>query len=279
MIRATCPGSEKLAAYLLGDLAEPELGAVAEHLDSCPDCAAEADRLEGMSDTVLAELRRIPARRPASVVESTETEVVRPGRGDSGGAMPEHWGEFRIVREIGRGGMGVVYEAYQGSLDRHVALKFLPEHGDLGRFRREARAAGRLHHTNIVPVFGVGEHAGRHYYAMQYIAGEGLDVRLQHRAARRGGAPAAYREAARIGVQVAQALAHAHEQGVIHRDIKPSNLLLDTEGVVWIADFGLAKGDDEGLTHTGDILGTLRYMAPERFRGEGMPVPTSTRWA
>ena len=102
------------------------------------------------------------------------------------GRMPsaaEDWGEFRIVREIGRGGMGVVCEAYQGSLNRHVALKFLPEHGDLARFRREARAAGRLHHTNIVPVFGVGEHQGRHFYVMQYIAGRGLDAVLKERAA------------------------------------------------------------------------------------------------
>ena len=96
-------------------------------------------------------------------------------------ASAENWGDFRIVREIGRGGMGVVYEAYQGSLNRHVAIKFLPAHGNPARFGREARAAGRLHHTNIVPVFGVGEYGGRAYYVMQYIAGRGLDAVLKDR--------------------------------------------------------------------------------------------------
>jgi eukaryotic-like serine/threonine-protein kinase len=193
------------------------------------------------------------------------------------GEMPrvtEPWGEFRIVREIARGGMGVVCEAYQGSLNRHVALKFLPEHGNLSRFRREAQAAGRLHHTNIVPVFGVGEHQGRHFYVMQYIAGRGLDIVSREQTADAGNsgrtlARLRAREAARIGAQVAGALAYAHGQGVIHRDIKPSNLLLDEQGTVWITDFGLAKADDqENLTLSGDILGTLRYMPPEAFEGK-----------
>ena len=167
--------------------------------------------------------------------------------------------------------MGVVCEAFQGSLNRHVALKFLPDHGDLARFRREARAAGRLHHTNIVPVFGVGEQQGRHFYVMQYIAGRGLDAVLRDRA---GGSAGRFddHEAARIGVQIAEALAYAHAQGVIHRDIKPSNLLLDEQGTVWVTDFGLAhdSSDTFTLTQTGEFLGTLRYRgagAAERPRG------------
>jgi eukaryotic-like serine/threonine-protein kinase len=271
----------------------------------------------------------------------------------------EQLGEYRILREVGRGGMGVVYEAEQQSLGRHVALKVLPTHGLLNptfleRFRREAKAAARLHHTNIVPVFGVGEcqagDAGTpvHYYAMQFIRGEGLDKvlhdlrRLRHvrQAMGENGAPAAtlaegsiagsllngqfgvgpaipddapplacrtdcpsvlqpeqtsaptsaiesvpgsglstassvadyYRSVARIGLQVADALAYAHRQGVLHRDVKPSNLLLDTQGIVWITDFGLAKTDGaDELTHTGDIVGTVRFMAPERFDGRSLP--------
>jgi WD40 repeat protein/serine/threonine protein kinase len=245
--------------------------------------------------------------------------------------------------------MGIVYEALQVSLGRHVALKVLPFHrhmpdNQLERFRREARAAARLHHTNIVPVFGVGECESVHFYAMQFIRGQNLDSVLRELRRLRdssgsplgddaGGSPDVsltiaqelvsgrlssappnfqpaandgqaipsaaahataihgqrvesapptssshsdlgsdlhyYRSVARIGVQVAEALAYAHAHGVLHRDIKPSNILLDTQGTAWITDFGLAKveGLDE-LTSQGDIVGTLRYMPPERFRGQ-----------
>ena len=115
---------------------------------------------------------------------------------------------------------------------------------------------------------------------MQYIAGRSLDQVLKERAATGGTCGFDYREAARIGVQVAEALAHAHAQGVIHRDIKPSNLLLDEQGTVWVTDFGLAHdaSDTATLTHTGDLLGTLRYVAPERFTAEAMRGPISTGW-
>ncbi|HEX3450324.1 MAG TPA: protein kinase, partial [Isosphaeraceae bacterium] len=231
-------------------------------------------------------------------------------------------GEFRILRKIGAGGMGLVYEAVQESLGRHVALKVLTVQRDriyLERFRREARTAARLHHTNIVPVFAVGETAGIHYYVMQFIHGQGLDTVLRAvrvlrtpetdaasdsstaatsvakslhdgnfvRAMTEGGEPSVvvtsdasggdlpirsellyYREVARLGAQAAEALAYAHSQGVLHRDVKPSNLLLDTHGTLWITDFGLAKADDsDDLTKTGDLVGTLRYMPPERIRG------------
>jgi WD40 repeat protein len=248
--------------------------------------------------------------------------------------------------------MGVVYEAEQESLGRRVALKVLARREEQGtrllaRFRRESRAAARLHHSNIVPVFEVGEDGGVCFYSMQFIQGQALDEVLKelvhlraasagtvplpvggtgsvasslwnvpldaalqqtppdpwrladlpragaapgdealadaaigplHRAAERppsselsaaGSNFRLYcRNVARIGRQVAEALAYAHARGVIHRDIKPSNLLLDAAGVVWVTDFGLAKTEDHALTQAGDILGTIRYMAPERFRGE-----------
>jgi WD40 repeat protein/serine/threonine protein kinase len=287
-------------------------------------------------------------------------------------------GDYEILREVGRGGMGIVYEARQLSLGRHVAIKVLASHAlldprKLGRFEREARSAAKLHHTNIVPVYGVGEQEGLHYYVMQFIQGVSLDgvldelrrlrqpgakpapspgavpgrpspvaphvsaVHLAHRLlsgdVRRPepasdltvapGQPAAakdeggrmkdegrqqdassssfilhpsslssgpihlpgrsegstlgesgrqyWQSVARVGLQVADALAHASSQGVLHRDIKPSNLLLDDTGNVWVTDFGLAKADTDidNLTHTGDIVGTLRFMAPERFNGQG----------
>lgn len=242
-------------------------------------------------------------------------------------------GDYRILREVGRGGMGVVYEAEQVSLGRHVALKVLPNKTLLDarhkrRFEREAKAAAKLHHTNIVPVFGVGEHEGLPYYVMQFIQGLGLNTVLEElrqlknakstssaeavsavaqslltgrfagsatvdmppsdssnskptarssssavlpgqSGADKSSKPLTYwQSVAHIGVQVANALEHAHQQGILHRDIKPSNLLLDARGVVWVADFGLAKVDDQdNLTNTGDILGTLRYMPPEAFEG------------
>jgi WD40 repeat protein/serine/threonine protein kinase len=296
----------------------------------------------------------------------------------SSGPPPERLGDYRILREVGRGGMGIVYEAEQEALGRRVALKVLPlttatEAMHLQRFRREARSAARLHHTNIVPVFDVGEHQGIHYYAMQFIQGQALDAvllevkRLSGRTGLSGAAsPAAtgdeppsnltcalagglltgqfraedlaaggqgfqppdlagtgpgrpeaadtagaaalpvvsrspdratppesntppsdvlrsqsefsaesdfhyYRSVARVGLQVAEALAFAHGQKVLHRDIKPSNLLLDLQGTVWVTDFGLAKGEGDDLTRTGDVVGTLRYMAPERFNGVSDP--------
>src|SRR5262245_21716884 len=223
--------------------------------------------------------------------------------------------QFRIVREVGRGGMGVVYEAMELSLGRRVALKVLRREDQadpraLERFRREARIVARLHHTNIVPIFQVGEHDGLHYFAMEFIDGRGLDKVLhelrqppstanalaggtqpltpppsnaqpttdanvrQHsipiqESDRSGILPYdRYRFVARLGVAVAEALAHAHEHGVLHRDIKPSNLLLDRQGTVWVTDFGLAKEGQETFTESGEMLGTLRYLAPERFSGQ-----------
>src|SRR5262249_276440 len=258
----------------------------------------------------------------------------------------EQLGDYRIIREVGKGGMGSVYEAEQVSLGRHVALKVLPKKMLLDskqkrRFERESRAAAKLHHTNIVPVFGVGEHEGLPYYVMQFIQGLGLDevldelrrmqkgpsapttesgarndprnltaadvarslltgafeanvpvtvdgpVAKEERAATesapspqagqlshtfsvssssvilpgrreppgrsRRGKTTYWQSAANIGLQVANALEYPHSQGILHRDIKPSNLLLDNRGTVWVADFGLAKAEDQqNLTHTGD---------------------------
>lgn len=220
-----------------------------------------------------------------TALEHLETTIPEAEPSSSGRML----GGYQIVREIGRGGMGVVYEAVEKSLGRHVALKVLPAAATLDarfleRFRREARAAASLHHPHIVPVHGVGCDAGNHYYAMQYIDGRGLDEILRDLRRERGegsaltAAPSSVlsgssqleyqRRVARIGLQVARALDHAHRRGVLHRDIKPSNLLLDSKGDAWVTDFGLCKTDEAGdLTHSGDLVGTVRYMAPERFAG------------
>src|SRR5262249_29766025 len=165
---------------------------------------------------------------------------------------------------------------------RRVALKVLPAHllaneKLRARFLRESHAAALLHHTNIVPVFGVGEQDGLCYYAMQLIPGRSLQQVLETELERRKDGsnlpPAALRlepsGVAWIGVQVAEALAYAHSQEVLHRDIKPSNLLLDERGAAWVTDFGVAKLVEEAhLTQSGDLVGTLKYMPPERFAGQ-----------
>lgn len=270
-----------------------------------------------------------------------ETDAKKIGRLEIDSRFPAI-PDYRILGEIGRGGMGVVYEAEQVSLGRRVALKVLPrsmtrDEASVERFRLEARSAAALHHSNIVPVFEVGGTEHDSYYAMQFIRGDGLDrviaavrnLRGQpsgevgnadgaddandrsHVAAKVAetistslsvrsqfdGVPpnrtstlppdtakvsaattsnvselvAAnqfFRNVARVGTEIAAAIEHAHENGIIHRDIKPSNILLDTEGRAWVADFGLAKSEESNLTRTGNILGTLRYMSPERFSGD-----------
>lgn len=181
---------------------------------------------------------------------------------------PERLGDFRIIREVGRGGMGVVYEAEQVSLKRRVALKVLrlgpiADETAMQRFQREAETIARLHHTHIVPIHAIGCEQGVRYYAMQFIDGEDLGRWVQR--GREHGTRPAVPDLAQWGLQAAEALAHAHERGVIHRDIKPSNLILDREGRIWLSDFGLARRlDDTSLSLSGALLGTPRYMSPEQ---------------
>ncbi len=353
----------QLLESFLARLRRGERPRLEDYVARCPERADEIRELfpaliemEQLKPAVAVETG--PPERPSARPEPT-TRPEPP--------HPERLGDYRILRVVGEGGMGVVYEAEHESLRSRVALKvmhprFRADRTYLRRFRTEARSAARLHHTNIVPVFGFGEQDGICYYAMQYIAGVGLndvldDVRRLRAGpvaashARTGGerddrrtecfdAPASvvahglltgrfatalgrlpgpdspttasldpdrtdqiefmvaadvpspssspagpaggsasnsfvgqpeatyFREIARLGAQVADALDYAHRQGVIHRDIKPSNLLLDAQGNAWVTDFGLAKfveGDDLSGSH--DLAGTLRFMAPERFRG------------
>jgi predicted Ser/Thr protein kinase len=178
--------------------------------------------------------------------------------------LPRDFGSYKLLREIGRGGMGVVYLAHQRGLERQVALKMIlaanlasAEH--VRRFQAEARAAAQLTHPHIVSIHEVGQLHGQYYFTMDYVAGQSLAQRLAQ-------GPMAIDDAVRLMRDVARAVAHLHAQGIVHRDLKPSNILLDTEGRPYVTDFGLAKVFTPGsdATTTGVIAGTPSYMAPEQ---------------
>ncbi|MHB1034628.1 MAG: protein kinase domain-containing protein [Pirellulales bacterium] len=359
---------EVLAAEFMDRQRRGESPSIAEYTARHPELAAEIRDLF----PAIAVVERLKSHR----------EEASGARVSLGTPRLERLGDFRILGEIGRGGMGIVYEAFQESLGRHVAVKVLPRQPFLDprrlqRFQRESQTAARLHHTNIVPVFGVGEHDGFHYIVMQLIRGVGLDLilgKLQEASdsgeptppgqdsvlpvpetertrevarlakallegkpwqmpepefslgdsdpaafgprqqpptaspdSTRAGSgteaftndretkvhghsdtqpqplpksqsaqfetaelgPSYWRSIATIGLQVAEALHYAHTHRTLHRDVKPANLLLDSQGVVWITDFGLAKAmEQDNVTQSGVLVGTLRYMAPEQFSGQ-----------
>jgi tRNA A-37 threonylcarbamoyl transferase component Bud32 len=181
--------------------------------------------------------------------------------------LPCNFGDYRLIEEVGRGGMGVVYRAEQISLGRQVAVKMilkdqLASESERQRFFAEARATARLQHTGIVPVYDVGEIDGRPYFAMQYIQGRTLQELINTHSIDE-------RQSVRVVAMIAQAVDFAHQNGILHRDIKPSNILVDSNGIARLTDFGLAKHTDAGesLTRTGVVLGTPSYMSPEQASG------------
>ena len=176
-------------------------------------------------------------------------------------------GRYQILERLGQGGMGVVYRAFDPQIERTVAIKVIstqlvdqPEHRE--RFFREARAAGRLAHRNIITIFDLGEDRGQPYIAMEYVQGMALDVRM------RTGEPLTLSQKVGIIIDICDALAFAHEAGIVHRDMKPGNVMLTTAGSVRILDFGLARLVTSELTRSNIVVGTMNYMAPEQVRAE-----------
>jgi WD40 repeat protein len=225
-----------------------------------------------------------PAKQPTRSDESTaiHAEATLPPRNDAtvpiersparaprreSPARVRYFGDYEIGREIARGGMGVVFEARQVSLNRKVALKMilagqLANDADVKRFHTEAEAAANLDHPGIVPIYEVGQHEGQHYFSMGFVDGENLSQKLK-------AGPLDARPAAMLMIAVADAIEYAHQYGVIHRDLKPSNILLDAKGRPRVTDFGIAKRtqSESGLTGSGQIMGTPSYMPPEQAGG------------
>jgi len=326
-LRPSQPSTDASLESLLGEVA-------GEYFDRLT--GGERPEIEDYVERYPEIAEQIRAAFPALQVVGDSRAGSELPRVDSDLAGRKTLGDFRILHELGRGGMGVVYEAEQLSMGRRVALKVLPfaalaQDKSLQRFRNEVRAAGALNHPNIVPIHSVGEERGVHFFAMQLIRGQTMAevitqlVRLQNsgqplqdtsisqtlsvtgvldfggsaneptqefstvkdddldvvstpstdtrretkaRISTEGqtdSRPTFVRSAVRLGVQAAEALQHAHDEGVLHRDIKPGNLMLDAQGQLFITDFGLARIEtDVGVTMTGDIVGTLRYMSPEQ---------------
>jgi serine/threonine protein kinase len=322
-----CRFNEKLASLLAGNLDSAERDALARHVEGCVACQEQLADLTGTSDTEVGPragppprasaaeegaLRRLK-RLPPPLVPTRRRRPARPAgqsppTGDPSSAGIESERPvvpgYEILGEVGRGGMGVVYQARQLALRRTVALKMVLTRGrpglkDLARFLAEAEAIARLQHPNIVQIYDIGDAAGRPYFALEFVAGGSLADQVK-------GTPQPARPAARLVETLARAIHHAHQQGVLHRDLKPGNVLLagakgegrraaeagvpdpgsagspDRAGtflaqarptpIPKITDFGLAKcidGDGEGpgprgLTVTGETMGTPNYMAPEQ---------------
>ena len=220
-----------------------------------------------------------------ALLQSDEVSQILEGRHTSGTATPgspvgSRIGDYEIVEEVGRGGMGVVYKAHQKALDRTVALKMIPNAAfaatqDLARLRSEALSAARLNHPNIVPVYEVGEHNGQPWFSMQFVEGQTLSQRLAD-------GPMNAEEAVRLLIPVVEAIGSAHQAGVLHRDLKPSNVMISKQGEPFVMDFGLAKrvpgaedsliiegsSDEANITQSGAILGTPSWMSPEQAAGQ-----------
>jgi serine/threonine protein kinase len=271
---------ETLQRLADNDLAPDELRDVEQHVDHCPECRALFDRqisADSMDSEIIVSLGTTIESIPSVATDefldlgpSTASLLRLLGPTDDPN-MLGRVGNYEVAGIVGRGGMGVVFKAFDRSLHRFVAIKMLLPHlaesaAARKRFAREAKAAAAVVDDHVMPIHGVAEWNGMPYIVSPYCRGVTLEKRIRDQG------PLAVEEVLRIGMQTALGLAAAHEQGLVHRDIKPANILLD-EGVerVQLTDFGLARTtDDIGMTRTGILAGTPQFMSPEQTRGEAL---------
>ncbi|MDR3634440.1 MAG: WD40 repeat domain-containing serine/threonine protein kinase [Isosphaeraceae bacterium] len=263
MPRLDCPSPAELSAFNLGALPDESVDEVAEHLEVCARCEAAVEALDRVTDPVVSSLKGL------TFIHGRSAPTASPV------PLPSRVGDYEILGELGRGGMGIVYKAWHAKLRRAVALKVLLggeyAHEDYrARFRAEAEAVARLQHPNIVQVFDIGEwHASSlsppvPYFTLEYVDGGSLSSRL----AEKTQPPA---QAAQWLATLARAVHYAHGQGIVHRDLKPSNVLLTSDGLLKLCDFGVAKqvSGSDLQTLGGLLMGTPEYMAPEQADGQG----------
>jgi len=302
MMNATShPEKQRLADYVSGRLPETEATSVASHLNECRECETTIQAMESKSDTIASVLNQQGPADPYGsetelrrVVEKVAKLATTPGAAVPGAAVPGaatpgaatprpaadkvstkapiRLGPYELLTKLGEGGMGAVFKARHEHLGKLVAIKVLPKKAmqdaaAVTRFRREMKAVGALHHPNIVGAHDAGEQQGVHFLVMEYVEGRDLSSLIKK------DGPVTVEQAVSYMQQAAKGLAFAHAKNIVHRDIKPANLLVDLEGTVKILDLGLARLDDgsaadaeanNGLTQTGQVMGTVDYMAPEQ---------------
>lgn len=283
---------ERLAVVFDQLMQDSTSGSAQKHLEDAirrhPDLATDLRELFATAQ-IADDIALLQSSDLSHLTGGNSTTLRRSGSVAAGSAIGSAIGEYELKAELGRGGMGVVYEAFQASLQRTVALKMIPNAAfaasqDIARLRAEALAAARLSHPNIVPVYEVGEHNGQPWFSMQFIRGTTLSDRLMK-------GPMAPREAVAMLVPIVDAIGAAHRAGVLHRDLKPSNILISADGTPFVTDFGLAKrvnvdeeaaalggmdSDAARLTQSGAILGTPAWMSPEQAAGQTDSIDVAT---
>lgn len=275
----SCPDPKELSEFLVGNLSEALLSQVAGHVEACPDCEAKLQALENGSDDLVTKLRR-PIEVDAA--ETVPPSLMAAAQSSRGSHSPKAWlaaqstrrlGKFELIEELGLGSFGYVFRARDTELDRTVAIKVLragrlASEEDVDRFMREARSAAQLKHAGIVAIYETGQNdEGTCYLVEEFIAGQTLAARLVDGRFH-------FRKIVELTAAIADALAYAHQHGVIHRDVSPSNIMIDQDGGPHLMDFGLAKRemDENPMTPDGQVMGTPAYMSPEQARGDSHQV-------